>query len=187
MVKDNNILNYILLESTAKPIKKGNKVLIDPCPICGHKGHFYIYPESNSYYSFSGCCKGGSLVDYLIEKHGMSLTQSMKQVHGNELQNGYQSQKELRELAEHLAAKVESFTNSCMQKYKAFRDIEKYFKESGTEYSDPAHRYVRQGLRFFDRYTDELIQADFKKQVKMMKDFHNQYFFKLTIIKVVDL
>lgn len=49
-----------------------NAYRINPCPRCGHKDHFTLYPDSNSYVSFSGCCKGGSIIDFLIEVEGLS-------------------------------------------------------------------------------------------------------------------
>lgn len=50
----------------------GKTYRINPCPVCGHKDHFTIYPDTNSYSSFSDCCKGGSIIDFLIEIKGMS-------------------------------------------------------------------------------------------------------------------
>lgn len=60
------ILNYI--QGNTKTI--GRRILIDPCPMCNHKGHFYIYPSSNTFSSESKCCRGGSIVDYLIQVEG---------------------------------------------------------------------------------------------------------------------
>jgi hypothetical protein len=55
----------------------GNKVIVNPCPICGKKDHFYIYLDTNTYYSFSGCCRGGSPIDYYIETKAMTAKQAM--------------------------------------------------------------------------------------------------------------
>lgn len=79
-----NILDYIVQQSGAKPKRQGNKILLDPCPICKvHKGHFYVYLETNSYYSFSGCCKGGSIIDAMILFEGISLAEAIARVNGD--------------------------------------------------------------------------------------------------------
>lgn len=49
-----------------------DKYRINPCPVCGSKDHFTIYPKTNSYSSFSECCQGGSVYKYLQEIKGMS-------------------------------------------------------------------------------------------------------------------
>lgn len=49
---------------------------VDPCPVCGHKDHFTVYPDTNSYTSFSGCCKGGSVYQYLQEVEGLTADEA---------------------------------------------------------------------------------------------------------------
>lgn len=63
--------------------KIGNKVLINPCPKCGHRNHFYIYLDTNSFYSFAGCCEGGDIVSYLVEIEGMALKDALQAAKGN--------------------------------------------------------------------------------------------------------
>jgi KaiC/GvpD/RAD55 family RecA-like ATPase/5S rRNA maturation endonuclease (ribonuclease M5) len=57
-----------------------NAYRINPCPICGHKDHFTVYPDSNSYTSFSGCCQGGSIIDYMIEVEGLSQNEAISKL-----------------------------------------------------------------------------------------------------------
>ena len=53
---------------------------VNPCPKCGHKDHFTLFAPSSSqnkngywtYFSFNGCCNGGSIIDYLIEFKGLN-------------------------------------------------------------------------------------------------------------------
>ena len=60
-IKDSiNLLEYAIQNSVSQVKKAGrNTYWLNPCPVCDHKDHFTIYPESNSYSSFSGCCKEG--------------------------------------------------------------------------------------------------------------------------------
>ena len=70
------LLDYI----GSNGVKKAgtNIYRVDPCPICGHKDHFTIYSDSNSYSSFNGCCQGGSIIDYMMEVEGMSQAQAIE-------------------------------------------------------------------------------------------------------------
>lgn len=85
--------NYNLLGEFPGAKKLGSGVYrVNPCPQCGGKDHFTVF-EPNSprnknswwtYSSFSGCCKGGSIVDYLIEFKGMNMQQAIKELTGEE-------------------------------------------------------------------------------------------------------
>lgn len=79
MKKQVNLLDYIQ-DSGAQVEKAGKEYRLNPCPVCGHKDHFTIYPDSNSYSSFSGCCKGGSIIDYMIEVEGLDKGQAIDKV-----------------------------------------------------------------------------------------------------------
>lgn len=179
----NNILDYIVQESGAKPRQLGNKVLINPCPICGHRDHFFIYPESGTYSSFSGCCRGGSLVDWLCEHDGISLKEAMQRVHGElkESEEEKRKRQEAQRLARLLTEKVKSFFNACVQRYKLFYDLEAEMRCQRLELHDPVYRYVRQALRFYDRVTADFIAVDFDKQIQLMRRHQSEYFFKLKV------
>jgi hypothetical protein len=174
-----DILSYILRRTGAKPRKRGDKVLLNPCPICGHKDHFYIYLNTNSYYSFSGCCGGGTLVDWLMEYEGVSLAEAMRRVHGDEPPPDKQKENEIKKLASLLNEQVEGFFNACTAKYKLLKDTEKQFAECGIDWTDPYYRWIRQGVRFYDRVTTEFIEADYAKRVQLMRNHNDEYFFKL--------
>lgn len=63
----------------------GNKrcrPILGPCPKCGHKDHLFIYTNTNSFYSHSGCCKnGGSIIDWFMEVEGMSMNDAIDKLH----------------------------------------------------------------------------------------------------------
>lgn len=61
-----------LIKDNYQVKKVGRTYRVDPCPICGRKDHFTVYPETNSYSSFSGCCTGGSVYKYLQEVQGLT-------------------------------------------------------------------------------------------------------------------
>jgi len=175
-----NILDYILQQTGAKPKRQGDKILLDPCPLCKtHKGHFYVYPKSNSYYSFSGCCKGGTIVDWLIEHDGLSLAEAMKQVHGEAPPLDKQKDDETKRLAKLLNDNVESFFHAIVDKFKLMVRTEESFKRLDIPWENPYYRWVRQGVRFYDRVTTEFIEGDYAKRVRLMRNHKDEYFFKL--------
>lgn len=53
---------------------------VNPCPACGGRDHFTVYPKTNSYSSFSDCCKGGSVYKYLMEIEGMTEEQAQEKL-----------------------------------------------------------------------------------------------------------
>lgn len=75
-----SLLEYI--RSTGKnPVKVGaREYRLNPCPVCNRKDHFTIYPETNSYSSFSSCVNGGSIIDYLIEVEGLSEAEAIQKL-----------------------------------------------------------------------------------------------------------
>lgn len=85
--------NYNLLGEFPRAKRLGNGVYrVNPCPKCGGKDHFTLFEPNSSknrnswwtYSSFSGCCKGGSIVDYLVEFKGMDMKQAIKELTGVE-------------------------------------------------------------------------------------------------------
>lgn len=70
------LLDYISGNKTYK----GDEVFVNPCPICGHNDHFSVNPTKNIYISHSGCCRGGSIIDWFIESEKMTLRDSVKHV-----------------------------------------------------------------------------------------------------------
>lgn len=74
-----SLLEYIEQSGSGTSIEKAgqNVYRINPCPVCGHKDHFTVYPGTNSYNSFSDCCRGGSIIDYMIEVEGMEKNQAI--------------------------------------------------------------------------------------------------------------
>lgn len=67
-----------------KETKSSGGYLFKNCPMCnstssksGDAGHFYINPNTNSYSSFSGCCKGGSIIDFLMEFYNLDKKEAI--------------------------------------------------------------------------------------------------------------
>ena len=77
-----SLLDYIKQSETGKIERVGNnEYRLNPCPVCGSKDHFTIYADSNSYSSFNGCCKGGTIIDYFIEIEHLSTEEAIKKLY----------------------------------------------------------------------------------------------------------
>lgn len=72
-----DLLEYIERVTSTKAKKIGGSYFINPCPICGKKDHFAINRKDNYYKSFSECCRGGSIVDFLVEYEKLSLLEAI--------------------------------------------------------------------------------------------------------------
>ena len=77
-----SLLDYIKQSAIGKIERVGNnEYRLNPCPVCGSKDHFTIYADSNSYSSFNGCCKGGTIIDYFIEIEHLSTEEAIKKLY----------------------------------------------------------------------------------------------------------
>lgn len=75
-----DLLEYIT-QSGKQVFKVGvDTYRVEPCPVCGHKDHFTINAAENYYKSFSNCCRGGSIIDYLMEVEGMDKAEALSKV-----------------------------------------------------------------------------------------------------------
>lgn len=117
---------------------------VNPCPICGHKDHFTVYPNTNSYCSFSGCCQGGSVYKYLIEVERMSEEEAyekLKQLAGVEEETDQrnkrkvkqqEAKKELSEEQDKEQRAPEKLTEWILELYRKQTEQDKdYFRKRG--------------------------------------------------------
>ncbi|MFT8322687.1 MAG: DnaB-like helicase C-terminal domain-containing protein [Bacillus sp. (in: firmicutes)] len=76
--KQVDLISLIAKKHHLKKVGK-NQYRVNPCPVCGRFDHFTVYADTNSYHSFSGCCKGGSVFEYLMEVEGLSQDDAFKE------------------------------------------------------------------------------------------------------------
>lgn len=77
-----NLLDYIKATGkyTVIPLN-GNQCRLNPCPFCEKKDHFTYYYDTNTYNSFSGCCKGGSIIDFLQEYEHLDIKEAINKLY----------------------------------------------------------------------------------------------------------
>ena len=77
-----SLVEYIRQTQIGKLERVGsNEYRLNPCPICGGHDHFTVYADSNSYSSFNGCCKGGTIIDFFIEVEKLDKTEAIKKLY----------------------------------------------------------------------------------------------------------
>jgi len=56
----------------------GKSTFVEECPVCKGHGHFSINTDKNFYNSFASCCKGGSIVDFMMEVEHLSQKDAIR-------------------------------------------------------------------------------------------------------------
>lgn len=97
--------------------KNGNVYFVEPCPICSHKGHFIINADKNLYCSHSGCCKGGSVIDWFIEYELLSPGEAVKKTLSMAgLENDLLDKTQLKKIKE--AKKIDEEKNKILDSFR---------------------------------------------------------------------
>jgi len=150
--------------------KKGDAILVNPCPSCGKKDHFFIYPNTNSYSSFASCCSGGSVIDWFVEIKGYSRSEATNEVikiSGLDVENYkdiYINPKEV-EKQEQEQEFIEELNQWGIDNLKIYSRIWRRCDQLLKEYKNPEQQdeffyYILELREQFEIYTDILVNND---------------------------
>lgn len=112
--------NYGSLKQVGR--RKNEWQLEGSCPKCGHYDHFAVFPDTNSYSSYSDCCNGGTIIDFLIEIEGLDIEaaiQKIKEFSGESSMKREQTKEKKAPSGEEGEEKENDFTNLMDFYYKA--------------------------------------------------------------------
>lgn len=74
-----NLVEYVKSVLTSHEFKRvGKSTFVEECPVCKGHGHFSINTDKNFYNSFASCCKGGSIVDFMMEVEHLSQKDAIR-------------------------------------------------------------------------------------------------------------
>lgn len=162
------------LEIAKKAIKLKNIIpgekhgfFINPCPFCGHNDHFVINEKENYYISYSNCCKGGTIVDWFMEKEQLTIGQAIKKclsyikVEANNYLHvpRYKDKKDKKEIM-----LINKSYNRLTGLYRALIQIEN---------KDAFLLFL---MHFIDDYTNFFIEAKgHQDRVKLIYSFKNEF------------
>lgn len=167
--KSIDLLDYIVKNnSVCDTHKYGNLVRINPCPICGKRDHFDVHIDTNSYFSQSGCCNGGSIIDYMIEGENLSKIEAINKL--KSLTGNYEEFKP-KEIIEQNKVKYD-FTPLIDSAANKVKDTN-YFKDRGfSEETIKRHKlgYFNTGLNYAISKYPELF-SEGKKTNDYFKGF----------------
>lgn len=152
-----NLLDYILNTNPQCSEKRaGNCITINPCPICGHKDDFIIYPETNTFCCFRNDNVGGSIIDFIMQTENYSLGGAVKKC---------------ADLAGLTIGGTRSFNNSTNSQNPTFNDCKDsydYKMYDFTELIKIAHQNCSQTTYYKSRgLTDKTIE-------KYMLGYHKE-------------
>jgi hypothetical protein len=150
-----------------KKTKKGNYIFVEPCPICGHSGHFVI--SNGKFASFSGCIPQGDIIDWFVYNDAIPLKKAInKALIESGVKYDFNNEKiQERKLINQKYEKIEYnfnmvYNNLCF----IFKTIKK-IKNIGGELNELGIFLYN----FSDFWTDEMIHSDNKdKTLKSLKE-----------------
>lgn len=109
----------------------------NPCPLCGHKNHFYIYEDQNRFAAF-GCGKSGSVVDFIACYERITVKQAIEAVlerTGSSKEKFKNEKKDFENIKFKQAENMFNLTYSNLcEIYKTCRDIKGLFLIHSFEY-----------------------------------------------------
>lgn len=74
-----DFLGYIRQNFSVTEKRSGNYIVLNPCPICGHKDDFVFYPHTNSFRCFSTNGNvGGTIIDFLMYTKKLDRAQAVR-------------------------------------------------------------------------------------------------------------
>ena len=104
-----NLLDYIQANNGGKITDVGqNTFSVNPCPQCGKMDHFMVYTDTNSYHSFSHCCEGGKILEYMQEVEGYDKYESIRRLY-KMTGYSYQESKENQEKEDYIKTQKKEF------------------------------------------------------------------------------
>ena len=78
--RDFDLLGLIRSDAGEEGRATGGRIDFGTCPICGHRGCFRFYPQTNTYFCFSDHHpgKGGDALAYIMERDNASYTEAKR-------------------------------------------------------------------------------------------------------------
>jgi len=138
----------------------GKWTFIDPCPKCGGKNHFVIRNDSNTFSSFSKCCKGGSIIDYLLEIENFGTISEcitrVLEIAG--LEENKKTASNVKKIKEERLKKSKQNKLITLRFNLLYHKLTNYFKIASKIPIDEQTSLMMWLLDFIDRYTSLMIE-----------------------------
>lgn len=133
-MEDKVDLLKLIEEDFATQPAGSNALRVNPCPVCGKMDHFTVYPETNSFSSFNGCCKGGGSYQYLREVRGMNNEEAIEKLKETSCKKENKKEKPNQKTAKSEIKSIEykDHTNFIEQLHENMKKVDRgYFTNRG--------------------------------------------------------
>jgi DNA primase len=153
---------------SGRKIQKGKYIYVDPCPICGHKGHFVIDTTKNTYKSFACTGEGGTVIDWLMKHEGQNW-KGIFELSGIEPESN--SIREIREKRELKEIELKRIENSFFKIYENLVFIYKTLNKN----RENLNKLGIWLLNFSDFWTNEFSKTgtNTEDKLKVLESFIN--------------
>lgn len=202
-----DLLSYIQQDTGQTGRRAGRLAAFDPCPICGHKGDFFVYPNTNTFVCFgangiiNGKRAGGTIIDYIIYTQNVDTKEAVKRFKFDVLKLDPQQEKQtfienkmIEQHNNHTSEKADKlpafiipkydkngnflyFTVSCPELAEYFRQRNTYFWLSSKGGDKPMRYLYKKGVYVI--VSDSEIKS-------ILRDYIAMYNTELVKTKTID-
>lgn len=150
----------------------GDEYFVNPCPICGHREHFVINSSGNYYISHSRCCKGGTIVDWLVEYEKMSVPNAIKKIL-NDSGLGLVDKNKIKKINEENAKKMHARQREEKLVNKLYHRLSTMFRI--LREIDNKDAFLLWLMNFLDSYTNFFIESkNHDARIKLVHNFKKE-------------
>lgn len=183
-IRNFDILSRISGQKTSCIIKGQQAYRFKICPCCGgKKSHFVVFPESNTYSSFTQCCRGGDAFNYLINVEKLSSSDAYKVIYDSTNGSGSKEYKKFS---------IDEEKKDLKHLQTFFIEIVQEFKSCEKEYLKEIDSIKKNRLRlkkdFFEKYIDIFISSDYYNDYAKLNEISINFFalFSKEVIKEIE-
>jgi hypothetical protein len=146
--------NLSLFDYLGRPESRqysNNTLRLKTCPMCQKTNvyHFVIYLNTNTYSSFNHCCKGGDILNFMVEVEGRTNIEAVKRLlEATNIKN---------DIIRHVPKKPRQFKEFYAKLTDEFKRWSKNLEIAKEKMDCDRILFCELNRNFFDQITDEFI------------------------------
>ena len=84
-LKRDILIPQVLAAANVQPLRRVGRQTRGPCPICNNGRNpksraFAVSHDGRHWYCFSACARGGSVIDLIMELHGLTVADAIRRL-----------------------------------------------------------------------------------------------------------
>ena len=85
-LKRDVLIPQVLAAANVPPLRRVGRETRGPCPICNNGRNprsrgFAVSHDGRHWYCFGACARGGSVIDLMMELHGLPVGEAIRRLH----------------------------------------------------------------------------------------------------------